>query len=471
MLALLGALLFAGAATAPSMAAGWSPVATVSGPHDEISNLGLASGPGGDMVSWRFYDLASPPNHLLGPPGAGYAVAPVSGRFGKPHRLPASYASGPLVTLGGGKVAQLILHRTGINTAQPRVAIGDVSGRFGSPLHVGGTVWVGNASLAGNRNGELLLAWISSPRSGHRQVWASVRLPGHDFSAPQLISSTANGLAVTAAVGPGSHASATGRAGSDMVVAFDSKRGRMLVRVRAHGRGWGAVANIGPAAVGNANEVATPYIARNGRIVVAWYHRQLSEGGEAGPSYTQVAVRPPGHGTFLPTQTLVKHRNGPLSGDVALVGGEGHPPLLAFQATASSSGPTPARSVVMVSSSHGDRFSVARTISPPGQWVNDVAAAEGTGGPIVTWLGSPNPPFSPFSPGFSVYAALATPAGNSLGAAFAVSPAEHVQLAVPLHTENSNRWIIAWSGLPRFLSPQSPGRQAVRVSTCSLSCG
>jgi len=471
-LALVGALALGAAAPAPSTAAGWSPAVTVSAPHDAISSLGLASGHGGDMVSWHFDDLVPPADQIFGPPGASYAVAPPAGPFGTSKPLPASYASGPLVALGGGGVAQLILRRTGVNTAEPSVAIGEVSGRFGSPLPVAGSVWVGRASLAGNLNGELLLAWISSPRTGRRQVWASVRLPGGRFAAPQLISSSANGLAVTAGVGPGAHGpTGGGRAASDMAVAFDSKRGRMLVRVRPHGSGWGAVANIGPAAVGNDNEVAAPYIGRNGRIVVAWYHRQLSEGGEMGPSYTQVAVRPPNRGAFLPAQTLSKSQNGPLSGESALVGGDGYPPLLAFLAVASSSEPTPARSVVMVSSSHGDRFSAARTVSPPGQWASGVAAAVGPGGPIVTWLGGPNPPFSALSPGAAVYATLGGPASNRLGAAVEVSPTEHVQSAVPLRTENGYRWIIAWSGLPQFLSPQSTGLPVVRVTTCSEGCG
>jgi len=468
----IGVLALDAVTPTPSLAAGWSPAATVSAPHDAIGNLGLASGASADMVFWQFYDLAPPARQIFGPPGASYAVAPVFGPFGAQRPLPASYASGPLVALGGGGVAQLILRRTGVNTARLSVAIGDVSGRFGSPLPVAGTVWVGRASLAGNRNGELLLAWISSPRAGHRQVWASVRLPGRGFAAPQLISSSANGLAVTAAVGPGAHGSATrGRATSDMVVAFDSKRGRMLVRVRPHGSGgWGAVADIGPAAVGNENDVATPYIGRDGRIVVAWYHRQLSEGGPLGPSYTQIAVRPPNRGRFLPAQTLAKSQNGPLSGDVALVGGEGHPPLLAFLATASSSEPTPARSVVRVSPSHGDRFSAARTVSPPGQWTSGVAAAMGSTGPIVTWLGGPNPPFSALSPGAAVYAALGAPTSTRFDVPVQVSPAEHVQSAVPLRTE-TNGWIIAWSGLPQFLSPQLPGQPVVRVTTCSTGCG
>ncbi len=473
-LTLIVAVALGAIAPAPSMAAGWSRAVTVSAPHDAISNLGLASGNGGDMVSWHFDDLQPPADQIFGPPGASHAVAPAANpfAFGESHPLPASYASGPLIALGYGGVAQLILRRTGVNTAKPSVAIGEVNGRFSSPLPVAGTVWVGRASLAGNLNGELLLAWISSTRSGHRQVWASVRLPGGGFAAPQLISASANGLAVTAAVGPGAHGpTGGGRAASDMVVVFDSKRGRMLVRVRPHGRGWGAVADIGPAAAGNENDVAKPYIGRNGRIVVAWYHRKLSEGGEQGASYTQVAVRPPNRGAFLPAQTLAKSKNGPLGGEVALVGGDGYPPLLAFLATASSSEPTPARSVAMVSSSHGDRFSAARTISLPGQWASGVAGAVGQGGRIVTWLGGPHPPFSTLSPGAAVYAAFGAPAGNHFDAPVEVSPAEHVQSAVPLRTENGYRWIIAWSGLPQFLSPQSTGRSVVRVTTCSEDCG
>ena len=256
-----------------------------------------------------------------------------------------------------------------------------------------------------------------------------------------------------------------------MVVVFDSKRGRMLVRIRPHGSGWGAVSDIGPAAVGNENQVATPYIGRNGRIAVAWYHRQLSEGGEQGPSYTQVAVRPPDRRKFLPAQTLAKSQNGPLAGEVALVGGEGYPPLLAFVAPASSSEPTPARSVVRISSSHGDRFSAARIISPPGQWASSAGGAIGAGGAIVTWVGGPNPPFSALGAGAAVYAALVTPSGNRLGAPVEVSPAEHAQSAVPLRSENGGRWIIAWSSLPQFLSPQLPGRSVVQVTTCAIGCG
>jgi hypothetical protein len=442
----------------------WSAPVTVSAPHDLITMPTLASQVSGEMVAWHYYDLLPPKRQTFGPSGAAYAYAPFGGSYGSQRPLPASYATGPLVPIGDAGVAQLILRRTGVNTSHPSVAIGDVGGHFAAPLPVAGTVWVGHASLAGNWRGELLLAWISSPRAGHRQVWASVRLAGHGFGRPVLLSSTADGLTVTASVGPASHRLLPGRTAADMAVAFDSKRGRMLVAVRPHGRLWSAAQGVGPAAVGNANVVATPYIGRNGRIVVAWYHRQLSEGGPLGPSYVQVAVRPPDRSRFLPVQTLARSANGVSEGRVAIAGGGGRQPLLAFLAPASPHEATPARSVVEVSSASGNVFGRPATISPAGQWTSDLAAAPGSSEPIITWLGGPNPSFSTLSPGDSVYAELPSP--DRLTAPIQVSPPEHVQEAVATHARSANQWIVAWTALPQFVSPLPPGGMVVRLSSC-----
>jgi len=468
MLALL-ALAAAFALALPALAAStpvgsWSAPVTVSAPHDMITTPTLASQVSGEMVAWHYYDLLPPKRQIFGPSGAAFAYAPPNGPYSSPRPLPASYATGPLVPIGDAGVAQLILQRTGVNTSRPSVAIGDVRGHFATPLPVAGTVWVGRASLAGDSLGELLLAWVSSPRAGHRQVWASVRLPGHGFGRPVLLSSSANGLAVTASVGPASHSLMPGRTASDMVVAFDSKRGRMLVAVRLHGRRWSAVQDVGPAAVGNANVVAAPYIGRSGRIVVAWYHRQLSEGGPLGPSYVQVAVRPPDRSRFLPARTLARSANGVPEGGVAIAGGDGRQPLLAFLAPASPHEATPARSVVEVSAAHGNAFGRPTTISPAGQWTSDLSAAPVSSGPLITWVGGPNPPFSTLGPGDAVYVELPSP--GRLTAPVRVSPPEHVQEAVALRARSTNRWLVAWTAQPQYLSPFSPGSMVVRLSSC-----
>lgn len=452
------------AIAASSPVSSWSAPVTISAPHDMITMPTLASQVSGEMVAWHYYDLLPPKRQIFGPSGAAYAYALPNGPYSSQRPLPASYATGPLVPIGDAGVAQLILRGTGVNTSRPSVAIGDVRGHFATPLPVAGTVWVGRASLAGNWRGELLLAWVSSPRAGHRKVWASVRLPGRGFGPPVLLSSTADGLAVTASVGPASHRLLPGRTAADMAVAFDSKRGRMLVAVGSHGRRWSAAQDVGPAAVGNANVVATPYISSNGRIVVAWYHRQLSEGGPLGPSYVQVAVRPPDRSRFLPARTLARSANGVPEGGVAIASGGGRQPLLAFLAPASLHEATPARSIVEVSTAHGNVFGRPATISPAGQWTSDLAAAPGSSGPIITWIGSPNPPFSALGPGGAVYAEL--PAPGRLTAPVQVSPPEHINEAVAAHARSGSQWIVAWTALPQYLSPFSPGDMVVRLSSC-----
>lgn len=443
----------------------WSTPVTVSSPHDMITTLTLASQVDGDMVGWHYYDLRPPKRQIFGPAGAAYAYAPPNGPYGPEHPLPASYATGRLVSIEDAGVAQLILRPTGINTARASVAIGDVKGHFTTPLRVGGTVWVGHASLAGNGRGELLLAWISSPRAGHRQVWASVRKPGHGFGRPVLLSANANGMGVTAGVGPPSHRLLPGRTAADMAVAFDSKRGRMLVAVKRNDRrSWSGAQDVGPAARGTENVVATPYIARNGRIVVAWYHRQLSEGGPLGPSYVQVAVRPPNRTRFLPAQAFARSANGGSEGAVAIAAGGGHQPLLAFLATASPREATPARSVVRVSTAHGNVFWAPMTVSPPGQWASSLTAAAGPSGPIIAWIGSANAPFSTLGPGGAVYAEL--PAGDRLVAAIQVSPSEHAGEVVAIHARSASRWTVAWTVMPQGLSPPSRANSVVRVSSC-----
>lgn len=469
----LAALALAAGLAAPASAAaaaGWSTPTTVSGAHDAFGGLQLASGPSGDLLAWSYNDLLPPTRTTFGQAGVSEALASPTGPFGAERRLPARYAGGSLVDLGEGHLARLVLRRTGLNTARPEVLLGTVGGRLGSPLRVSASVWVGRARLAGNSRGELLLAWISSPRSGRRQVWASVRPAGGRFGKPRLLSADANGLSVTAAIGSPSHRTDRGGFASDMAVVFDSKRGRMLARLRFHGSSWDAVQSIGPAAVGTANVVAPPYIGRDGRVVIAWYHQQLSEGGPLGPGLTQVAVRPAGAHRFAPAQTLARDATGSIGGETFLAGNDGHGPMLAFLAPVGGSASSPANSVVRVSYSHGNRFGPARTVSAQGLWASGLAGAEGPRGPIVTWVGGPNPPFSALSPGAAVYAALTDPATQRLGPPEQVSPSERAQSAVSIHSAAGGRWIVAWAGLPLYQSPSLPGPRLVRVSFCPEPC-
>jgi hypothetical protein len=450
----------------PPAGAEWSTPATISQPHDQISGLQFASGPFGDLLAWKYWDLIKAKG-LFGAPGARYAIAGAGGSFGPERRLPSSYANGALVSLGEGHVAQLTFIRSGLNTSTPEVALGEVNGRFSAPQRIRASVWVGRASLAGNSRGELLLAWISSPRAAHRQVWVSMRPAGGRFGPPQLLSAHANGLSVTSAVGPPSHRTDLGGFASDMVIVFDSKSGRMLARVRPHLRSWGPIQDIGGAAVGTQNEVAPPAIGRDGRVTVAWYHEQLSEGGPLGPAFTQVAVLPPGAHRFGAAQTL--ERDPPavsIGGEPLVLANDGYQRIVAFLAHPSARASGMAPGVVKIAYGRGARLGVPQTISPAAQNASDLAAADGPGGEILTWIREDPPSYADGT----VYAAIIDQRNNRLGAPQQVSPSEHVRIAVPAYSPSRGRWILAWASRPRYQSTFVPGPMLVRESSCQGLC-
>lgn len=453
----------------PVARAGWSTPVSVSIPHDTIDGLQLAAGPSGDLLAWRSYDLLPPKREIFGTPGYHYSLAAAGGPFRPERQFPARRAGGSLVDLGDGHVAQLILQPTGMSTERPEVALGSVDARFAKPLPVRGSVWPGRASLAGNSRGELLLAWISSTRSGRRHVWASVRRAGGRFGRPELISASANSEQVTAVVGSPSHRTDRRGFAGDMLVAFASRQGRMLVRLRRHGAGWGRVQDIGPTAVGNVNQVAAR-IGRDGRTIVVWSHQQLSEGGPLGPGYTQVAVQPGNARRFLPPQTLERDRWAGLPGEPIVAADNGRGFLIAFIAQPGRPANGFLPTVVRAAYSRGNRFGAPQTISAAGQQAGDLHAAQGPRGDIVTWSSSPNPPIGALAPGPAVYAAISAPTANRLGAPQQVSPSERAEIALPIYSPAGDRWLLAWAGRPQFQAPLSSGPAFVRVSFCPGRC-
>jgi hypothetical protein len=106
----------------PAARAEWSAPVTISQPHDQIGGLQLISGPFGDLLAWKDWDLIKAKG-IFGAPGARYAIASAGGSFGSERRLPSSYANGALVRLGQGHVAQLTFIRSGLNTSTPEVAL------------------------------------------------------------------------------------------------------------------------------------------------------------------------------------------------------------------------------------------------------------------------------------------------------------------------------------------------------------
>lgn len=447
--------------------ASWSPAVTVSAPHDIVDAITPAAGPGGDWLYWHFNDLIPPARAIFGSTRASYATGVAGSAFGTEQALPLSYGSGPLVSLGDGRLAQLILRRTSVNSSEPEVALGTVSGAFGKPMRI--RVEGSGFSLAGNARGELLLAWIHTPRRGRRQVWASVRAARGGFQSPELVSATANAERVTAATGGPVHSSMGNRLAADMAVAFASKRGRMLISVRFHGRSWGRAQDAGPAAAGTINAVAIN-IGRSGRVVLAWTHQQLSEGGPLGPGFTTVAVRPADARRFRRAQQLERDPNASLIETPVIVSDDGRGMALAFVAQPGVPVAGSVPTVVRVSYRHGNVFGTPQTISPPGQQVSDLAGAEGGPNDILTWSSSPHQPTPALGDAPAIYAATGDTSAGRFGPVQEVSPEEAAETPAPVFSFASDRWLVAWRGHPAYQSLTNRGEPVVRAASCSGAC-
>ncbi len=447
--------------------AGWTPPQKVVAGNPLFGEPLLFAGPAGELLSWNFSTGAPHPSR-----GAGESVAAAGMPFGPPEPLPHGFNGRRLVGLGDGRVAQLILKPTGLNTSAVSVALGSTSGLFGRPLQVSGSVFAGRVNLSGDARGDLLLAWISADgHGGHRKVWASVRAAGKGFGAPQLLNGSAEAEQVQTAVG----------ARGAMAIAFASKEPheRMFARARPRGGGWGPQQSIGPAAEGHENDVSA-FVTANGETVVAWYSTQLCEGGCESPGYVRAAVKPAGAWRFASPQLLWKSTYGLNGASIgvslapALAGPSGGAPLVAFltRVGSPSASSVPVPTAVIVASMSGSRYGAAHAVSPPGQQESDVAAAAGQRGVLVTWIKLEPPNF-----GGPVFAAVGD-LGGHFSAPEQVSSNEQTLRAVPAFNPASRwpanmlaPWTVAWTGRPFSESQSAIATEAIWFSAplCPLA--
>jgi hypothetical protein len=445
-------------AAAPVAHAAWTTPQTVSAPGGFARLRALASGPAGELVSFA---RALPARSGVAARERVYdALAAPGAPFGPQRALPASYTSGPMVALGGGRVAQLLLRPHGLNESTASVVLGAANGRFGVPHRVPGPrVFGGRAALAGNARGELLVTWIAAGSHGvHRVVWASRAARPARFGKAQIVSSRAQAEQVDAAMGPQ----------GDAVVAFPDKWGHMLARVRRRRAGrWGPLQRIGLAAGGTENDV-TPFVGRGGRIVVAWYETQLCSGGCESPGFTRVAVQPSGRSRFAGEQVLGRDPTGLAGsfggvrpGPVVVAAGRAAPIVVFLRrggARATPTSPSTITSVVEVSRPRGDRFGAPQAISPAGEQAIDPAAAAGPTSVLVTWVRADD--------GFegTVFATVGSSARYAFAPPEQVSPSEQADGELAVSASGAARgtsapWTVAWTSRgPDFSS------SAVRIA-------
>jgi hypothetical protein len=429
------------AAAGPAAAATWTAPATVSAPHTFINGLEAASSGNGTLVAdWGFQDGVGN-GATTGARGA--ALAPGAAAFGPERALPATTSE--VVPYAQRSVAALL--RTNLDPAGRRVRLSVAFGSAEGPsLGTARSVAVDDVAfvprLAVGSDGSGLLAWIARASGSRRVVKVALRAPGGRFGAPSIISGTGRANTITAAVGPQ----------GQRVVAFE-RGGRLLARYRPANGGWGPIQDLGAIASGTDNELAA-LITSGGRAMLADVHRQLSEGGDAGPLLVDAWVRPVGATRFGAGQRL-DQAEGVAASAPALVPGDGRGAVLAWVGGDPGAPATPngASTRVGVSVTGADgRFGPAQPLSPAAQPVTAVGAAGNGSATIVSWVrvaGSSDV-------SGQVFAAL-RPAGGAFGAPEAVSPDEHASSTAPGFTRTpDNRPLVLWTARPGGEGPGIP---------------
>jgi hypothetical protein len=297
-------------------------------------------------------------------------------------------------------------------------------------------------SFAMASDGTGLVAWISRASGNRRQVKVSLRAPGGRFGTPSVISGTGRANSVVAAVGPQ----------GQRLVAFE-RSGHLFARYRPAGRNWTPIDDLGAVAAGTDNHLAA-LITSGGRATIADVHRQLSEGGDAGPLLVDAWVRPVGATRFRAAQRL-EQADGVVAQDPALVPAESRGAVLAWAGGDPGAPPTPdgpsTRVKVSVMGADG-RYAPAQPLSAAAQPVKGVAAASNGSTAIVSWVR-----IDAASDGDGQVLAALRPAGGAFTAPEAVSPSENASATAPGFTAApASRPFVLWASRPGGEGPGVP---------------
>jgi hypothetical protein len=425
---------------APAEAA-WTPPETISAPHTFVSGLEAGTAGNGTVVAdWGFQDGIG---NGAARGARGASLLPGAPAFAPERTLPRDVLQ--VVPYARRSIAALTF-TPAFASARDRLAVG-----FGSPdgpfLGAVRTVVTEDIAflprLAVASNGSGVLAWIARASGNRRIVRVAIKGAGHGFGRPSTIVGTGRADAVTAAVSPQ----------GDRLVAF-VRSGRLFARYRRVGRDWRPVQDLGPVAAGSENRLAA-LITSGGRAIVADAHRQLSEGGDAGPLVVDAWTQPVGASRFRAAQRL-ETAAGVAASAPALVATESRGAALAWAGGDPGVPPTPdgpsTRVRASVQGADG-RFGPPQAISPAAQPVKAVAAASSAGQALVTWVR-----IDPQSDGDGQVLAAVRPPFGAFGAPEAVSPSENASITAPAFagTGPQERPIVLWASRPEGEGPGVP---------------
>src|SRR3954454_5199518 len=286
MRALLAVLIFLVAAT--PAAAQWSEPVNVSSAHEVADDPTLGfGGDGRGVATWiaraGVGDTAT----------AGTFAAPL----GFPERLVSRTAviSAP-VFYGSTRTAAARLSGNRLS-----IVFGRTDGSFGPPELIADRANIRSVVLAGNAQGDLALAWFEDRGVTTDRVYIALRPHGKPWTPP-LLQATDRVRSVSVAVSPK----------GALLLAYDA-RGTIKTRYKpATAPLFRHVQTIRsePAFFARLKTAVTA----NGRAYVAWGAQFLSEGGDMGDSFYEVAVQPAGALEFRPAQLLERRPASTLEG-------------------------------------------------------------------------------------------------------------------------------------------------------------
>ena len=305
-----------------------------------------------------------------------------------------------------------------LNGKRLSVVFGRTDGSFGAPETIADRANIRSVVLAGNAQGDLALAWFEDRGVTTDRVYIAVRPHGKPWSPP-LLQATDRVRSVSVAVSPK----------GALLLAYDA-RGTIKARYK-------------PATAPLFRHVQTiqsepAFFARlrtavtgNGRAYIGWAAQFLSEGGDVGDGFYEVAVQPAGATKFRPAQLLEQRPATELAGGLDLVTNAANGATVAWGATTVKAATTDAAA----------NFGAAQTVAPG---LEAALAGAPDGRALVA-----------FVQGSEGAGALLTAASHNgvFGPPETVTSGPQARAPAAAYDAAGNRWGLVWSNPPSGSPP------------------
>jgi hypothetical protein len=416
-------------------AATWSEPQTVSAPHTFAGPLLTATGFDGTLVAgWPWQDNVD--NDASG----GEAVA---NRAPGQAFAPEQPAPDGLVGLAPFARTQTVALAqqgipgrpgpTGAIRSRLNVAFGPLTGGFGPTRTLVTAPVVGQAQIAANSRGTILIAWIevtkTSSGATRRIVRAIERRDGR-FGRPFTLSG--KGRADTVAIAVGER--------GDQTAAF-VRQGEVLARVKRPGHRWGSLQRVARADGPTRWRLLTK-LDQRGQVRLIWRRHQLRREAVAGRIALEGTAMLAGRGRFLPAQTILPDG----AGTPALVQADSGWALATTATT--TEGPRP----VLLRTLGADTFGALEFAAPAqgGLRGTDVTFAPGSG-ITLAWV---QPLAGQNSDGIIRAATLSS--GSAFGPVQDVSPAEAAHEVRLAADPRAGAPVALWTARPGGTGPATP---------------